>query len=132
VGTEVILLVDDDPDDVFFTRHVLKRHGITHEIVVAIDGESALELLLPDLTQAPLCPAVVLLDLNMPGIGGRETLRRLRAQQPTDTLPVLAFTTTARDRELVTAAQSQLTVAIQKPLTFSDFEKASAQLGLHW
>jgi len=132
MATQVILLIDDDPDDVFFTRHVLKRHGITHEIVVAIDGESALELLLPDLTRAPLSPVVVLLDLNMPGIGGRETLRRLRAHKPTETLPVIAFTTTERDRELVTAAQPQLTVALQKPLTFIDFEKASAQLGLHW
>ena len=91
----VILLVEDNPSDVDLTRRALQQARITNELIVAQDGQEALDLLFasgPHVGTAPLHPAVVLLDLKLPKIEGLEILRRLRADERTRRLPVVILT----------------------------------------
>ena len=72
--TDAILLVDDNPDDVFLTVHAFRQNNIPNEIIVAQDGVAALDLLLPADPSTALHPVIVLLDINMPKMGGLEVL----------------------------------------------------------
>jgi two-component system response regulator len=126
---EFIVLVEDDPDDVFFTTHTLARHGVRHTVVVVNDGAAALNLLLPASARDHIRATLVLLDLNLPGMSGFEVLRQIRAEPVTSVLPVIAFISTRTDQDKVTE-YSAPTGAIQKPLTFASFRTATAALGL--
>ena len=88
-----ILLVEDNPDDAVMTLHALRRHHVSNDIVLATDGEKALELLFPSDGGPALEPAAVLLDLDLPKVTGLEVLRRMRSSMPD--VPVVFLT--ARD-----------------------------------
>jgi CheY-like chemotaxis protein len=126
---EVIVLVEDDPDDVFLTSHTLARSGLTQEIVVAGTGRAALELLLPTPPVNPVCPALLLLDLNLPDLSGREVLQRLRGDSRTAGLPVIVFVST-RSEEHEPAFRSASIVFARKPLTLTTFQRLGNDLGI--
>ena len=126
---EVVVLVEDDPDDAFLTTHTLVRHGLKHEIVVVGDGRAALELLLPPPPIERVRAALVLLDLNLPHIGGFEVLRRLRADPQTADVPVILFTSTSTDEQRLIRLQPAVAF-LRKPLNFSSFQSVSARIGL--
>jgi CheY-like chemotaxis protein len=91
------LLVEDSPDDVDFARRALAKSGIGHRLVVAEQGEQALRLLTEPAGQAinaqPLRPGLILLDLNIPGMTGRELLRRIKTDDQLRTIPVVVLST---------------------------------------
>jgi CheY-like chemotaxis protein len=124
-----IVLVEDDPDDAFLTIHALTRHGVQPDIVVARNGQSALDLLLPSAGHEHLLPRLVLLDLNLPRLGGFEVLDRLRADSSTADLPVIALTNTRIDEDKL-AAYPPPTGFTRKPLDFTAFQRVSVALGL--
>jgi len=132
MSSEVILLVDDSPDDVFLTVDAFRKAGIHEEIVVATDGVQALDLLLPQDGRAPLRPAIVLLDLNMPRISGLEVLARLRADPATRRLPVIVMTTSDQDRDIASSYDGGANSYVQKPLTPAGFLEAAKTLGQYW
>jgi CheY-like chemotaxis protein len=107
VSTPAILLVEDSADDVTLTRWAFAKAGITTEIVVARDGVEALDLLLPGDGRPAPCPAIVLLHLNMPRMGGLELLARLRAQTSTRLLPVIILTSSAGDADVCRRVRSR-------------------------
>src|SRR5690242_21917477 len=98
--SNAILLVDDNADDVFLTVNAFKKSDISNQVIVARDGVEALELLLPTDGAEPLRPAIVLMDINMPRMGGLEVLARLRADLTTRYLPVIMLTTSAEERDI--------------------------------
>src|SRR5262245_15313117 len=89
-----LLLVEDSPDDVDFARRALAKSGIPHRLTVAEQGEEALELLFgrPNETAA-LRPTLILLDLNIPGVGGLEVLRQIKANGALRSIPVVMLST---------------------------------------
>ena len=87
MGDAPILLVENDPDNATLTLFALTVAGVDNRVIVASDGLEALELLLAP--SSPLSPALVLLDLAMPRMDGWETLRRLRGDRRTASLPVV-------------------------------------------
>jgi CheY-like chemotaxis protein len=93
----VVLLVEDSPDDVDFARRALARSGIDHRLVIAEQGDRALALLRGTEAEPghgrPLRPALVLLDLNIPGIGGRELLERVKGDCDLRAIPVVVLST---------------------------------------
>jgi len=96
-----ILLVEDNPEDVFMTERALKKANILNRIVVARDGQEAIEYLFGtgkyagrDINDKP---QIVLLDLNMPKIGGLDVLRHIRADERTSLLPVVMLTTSGEE-----------------------------------
>jgi two-component system response regulator len=127
-----ILLVEDNPDDVVFIRRAFARNNISNEVVVATDGERALEYLLPDGTQAPLRPALVLLDVNLPKVDGLEVLRRIRDDSRTAGLPVVVLTTSREERDIVDSYRLGANSFVRKPVSFDEFVDATKVLGVYW
>lgn len=128
----VILLVDDNSDDVWLTKRAFAKAQLAHEIVVAGDGQEALDLLLPDDPRPPLQPAVVLLDLNMPKVGGLEVLHRLRADPRTECQPVVILTTSQQDEERLRCYRDGANAFVRKPVDFAEFMRAAEALSLFW
>jgi two-component system response regulator len=133
---QTILLVEDNPDDVKLTMRALRKNNILNEVVVAEDGEAALDYLLGtgvykdrDLS---LMPEVVLLDLNLPKIDGHEVLRRIRADSRTKLLPVVVLTTSSEDIDRVRSYEYGANSYIRKPVDFDQFSEAIRNLGLYW
>jgi two-component system, response regulator len=130
--TDAILLVDDNPDDVTLTLRAFKKNNVKNKIIVANDGIAALDLLLPPDDATPLCPSIVLLDLNMPRMNGLEVLRRLRSDTSTKLLPVIVLTTSNEDRDIAESYQFGANSFVRKPVTFEELLQAARILGQYW
>jgi len=126
---KVILLVEDNDDDVALTRRAFEKHGLANEIVVATDGQQALDMLL---APEPLVPQVVLLDLNLPAIGGLEVLRRIRADDRFRRLPIVILTSSNEDSDKLAGYGLGANSYVRKPVDFRQFSEAVTQLGLYW
>jgi two-component system response regulator len=99
---KVILLVEDNPDDEALTLRALHKNKIANQVVVARDGAEALDYLFGTGVHAGRdvgdTPTVVLLDLKLPKVDGLEVLRRLRADERTTGIPVVALTSSTEER----------------------------------
>ena len=127
-----ILLVEDNPDDVLFTVRAFEKNGIANPVIVAIDGEQALQLLLPDDNEPPLRPALILLDMKLPMIDGLEVLRRIRADPRTAALPVVVLTTSSEERDIAESYRLGANSFVRKPVVFTEFVNATKVLGVYW
>ncbi len=136
MNKKFILLVDDNPDDVKLTMRALTKSNIVNEIVVARDGAEALDYLFGTGTFAGrdtgIKPQVILLDLKMPKVDGLEVLRRMRADERTQMLPVVILTTSSEDRDKIESYKLGANSYVRKPVDFSQFAEAVQQLGLYW
>ena len=124
----IILLVEDDPDDEALTRRALEKNNVRNELVVARDGQEALDYL----RGAPRLPELVLLDLKLPKIDGFEVLRRLRADERTRLLPVVVLTSSNEQRDVASSYSLGANSYVRKPVDFKEFTEAARQLGLYW
>ena len=123
-----IVLVEDNPDDERLTLRALNRGKISNEILVARNGEEALELIF---AQNPL-PCVVLLDLKLPKIDGLEVLRHLRKNEATRLLPVVMLTSSSEERDIIESFSLGANSYVRKPVDIDQFTEAVRQLGLYW
>ena len=130
---QIILLVEDNPDDVELTLRVLNTHHIANEVRVARDGVEALEVLYgtPE-RPAGRMPSLVLLDLKLPRLDGLDVLRRIRADPGTARLPVVIMTTSREERDIIASYELGANSYIQKPVGFEAFTEAVRCLGLYW
>jgi len=130
-----IVLVEDNPDDEALTLRALRRNRIKNEVVVARDGAEALDILIgsdaPG-TPSPVVPAVVLLDLKLPKIGGIEVLRRLRSNPRNRLTPVVILTSSREEQDLLAGYELGANSYIRKPVDFEQFSEAVRYLGLYW
>jgi two-component system response regulator len=132
--TPNILLVEDNPDDEALTLRAFKRSNIRNEIAVVRDGAEALAYLLPadGNGEAPPSPALILLDLNLPKIGGLEVLRRMRADDRTSLIPVVVLTSSKLEEDILDSYRNGANAYVRKPVKFSDFTQAVNALGVFW
>ena len=132
----MILLVEDNADDEALTIRALRRQNIGNKIIVVHDGQEALEFLFCTGAYADRNPSeepqLILLDLNLPKVGGLEVLRRLRADERTYTLPVAILTSSEEEKDLIDGYQLGINAYIRKPVEFNEFLEAAHQLGLFW
>jgi two-component system response regulator len=102
---EVILLVEDDPDDELLTRRALEENNLCNELVIAWDGEQALDYLFGtgpyEGRDTRIMPQVILLDLGLPKVDGFEVLERVRSDERTSRLPVVILTSSAEEQACV-------------------------------
>ncbi|CAN5701362.1 response regulator [soil metagenome] len=131
-----ILLVEDNPDDVELTRIAFAEAKIANPLVVVGDGAEALDYLFgrgqhADRADQPL-PSIVLLDLNLPKVDGREVLQTIRANERTRSLPVVVLTTSAEPFDVEASYALGVNSYIQKPVDFEQFVWAVKQVGLYW
>jgi two-component system response regulator len=133
---KIILLVEDNPDDEALTLRAFRKNNIRNEVVVARDGAEALEYLFAtgaynDRDVADL-PQVVLLDLKLPKVDGLEVLRRIRADERTELLPVVILTSSKEERDVVEGYRLGANSYVRKPVNFDEFVEAARHLGLYW
>lgn len=133
---KVILLVEDNPDDVELTRIAFREAKIANQLVVARDGAEALDYLFArgehaGRDQADL-PSIVLLDLNLPRVDGREVLQSIRADPRTRSIPVVVLTTSGEPFDIEASYALGANSYIQKPVDFERFVWAVKQVGLYW
>jgi two-component system, response regulator len=126
---QLIVLVEDNPDDQTLTLRALKKQNVANEIIVLNDGVEALEFLLDP--EKPL-PNLVLLDLKLPKLDGLQLLRRLRSEPRTQVLPVVVLTSSDEDRDVIEGYRLGANSYIRKPVDFNQFTEAVRQLGLYW
>jgi two-component system response regulator len=124
-----ILLVEDNPDDEALTLRALKKNKILNKVSVAHDGAEALEFLF---TAGADPPSLILLDLNLPKINGLEVLRRLRADERTQLIPVVVLTSSKLDEDIIASYRNGANGYVRKPVEFSEFAVAVTTLGLFW
>ena len=131
-----ILLVEDNQNDEALTLRALKKNHIMNEVVVARDGAEALDYLFGTGAHAgrdlDTMPQVVLLDLNLPRVGGLDVLRRIREDERTKYLAVVVLTSSKEDEDLIRSYSSGANAYVRKPVGFSEFTEAVKTLGLFW
>ena len=132
---KTILLVEDTPDDELLILRALKKNHIGNEIIVVRDGVEALEYLFCTgvyVDRSPdNLPELILLDLRLPKVDGIEVLRRIRANKDIHSLPVVVFTSSNADRDLVNSAAYGANAYIRKPVDFQELIEAIRELGLY-
>ena len=133
---KIILVVEDNPVDEKITLRALEKRNVVNRIVVARDGEEALECLFgtSDGAEAPLLPLpqVVLLDLKLPKVDGLEVLRRIRSDERTKRLPVVILTSSDEERDILQSYSLGVNSYVRKPVNFDQFSEAVAEIGLYW
>ena len=129
-----ILLVEDNPDDVELTLKIFRKYTIINQIIVARDGEEALEILFnsrkgfPEEERSDL----ILLDLKLPKIDGLEVLRQIKSHPRTQPIPVVILTTSKEESDLTKSYKLGVNSYIRKPVNFDNFIEVIRQLGLYW
>lgn len=124
----IILLVEDNPDDEELTLRALKKNNIKNEVVIARDGQAALDYLF----ERNNLPQVVLLDLKLPKVDGLSVLKKIRESERTKLLPVVILTSSKEERDLAQSYSLGANSYVQKPVDFNEFIEAVRQLGLYW
>ena len=130
-GDGIILLVEDSPDDVMLTQRALRKNNIGNRVVVAADGEQAIDYLLPS-EGRPLVPELILLDINLPKVSGLDVLRAIRGDERTRYLAVVVLTTSNEERDIVSSYDLGANSYVRKPVEFDNFLEAVRLLGLYW
>ena len=133
---KVILLVEDNADDELLTLRALKKNNIRNEVVVARDGNQALDYLfgtgVHSSRDLSVMPQIILLDLKLPKVDGFEVLNRVRASEITKFLPVVILTTSNEDQDRIRGYDLGANSFVRKPVEFEKFIEAVRQLGLYW
>ena len=131
-----ILLVEDNPDDVELTRIAFAEADLDSRLEVVRDGAEALDYLFARGAHAGRDPArlpsIVLLDLNLPKVDGREVLQAIRANEATRSLPVVMLTTSTEPFDVDASYALGANSYIRKPVDFEQFVWAVKQVGLYW
>jgi len=136
IKTPVLLLVEDDPNDVHFFRRGLEKAGLADGLQVAEDGEEAIAYLegrgpYENRAEHPL-PALIVLDLKLPKMGGLEVLRWLREESSLREIPVVILTSSQEASDIARAQELGVTAYHIKPVDFKDTCDLVKSLGLHW
>jgi CheY-like chemotaxis protein len=136
MNAKIILLVEDNLSDIGLTKRALVKSHVANELVVAEDGQEALNYLFGagayagrDVNQLP---AVVLLDLKLPKVEGLEVLRRIRSESLTRRLPVVILTSSKEEQDMAASYDLGVNSYIRKPVDFEQFVQAIQILGLYW
>lgn len=136
MGDKYILLVEDNEDDILLTQRAFSKHKLGNELVVVRDGREALDWLFAEGEHqgrdVAAQPEVVLLDVNMPRVGGLEVLERIRADARTALVPVVMLTSSKQEEDLVRSYQLGANSYVRKPVSFDAFAEAVRTLGVYW
>ncbi|PBS12501.1 two-component system response regulator [Lysobacteraceae bacterium NML93-0792] len=136
MSNHTILLIEDNPDDAELTRIAFAEAGIDSQLVVVGDGAEALDYLFARGAHAGRdaadLPSIVLLDLNLPKLDGREVLQALRANPATRGLPVVVLTTSTEPFDVEASYALGVNSYIRKPVDFGKFVEVVKQIGLYW
>ncbi len=131
-----ILQVEDSADDAALTRHAFRRANIPNRVEVLKDGVEALDFVhlrgkFTDRAPAGL-PAFVLLDLKLPKVDGFEVLKNFKENKRTALVPVVVFTSSREEKDIIKAYELQANSYVRKPVDFDRFTEVIKRIGLYW
>jgi len=131
-----VLLVEDDEDDICLTQRAFRKGRILNRLYVVRDGREAMEFLThtgqyTNEAGAPR-PGVILLDLNMPRLGGREVLKKIKSDENLHSIPVIVLTTSQLQKDILDSYDNGANSYITKPVEFDKFLDAVITLGKFW
>ena len=129
-----ILLVEDDPGDQKLIKVSLKNQKIANELYIVGSGEEAMEFLYHRgnySAETPL-PDLILLDLKMPGMGGKEFLRRIKQDEKMKKIPVIILTSSDSEKDILDSYNLQASGYIKKPVELGDFKRVMKEIEAYW
>jgi CheY-like chemotaxis protein len=130
-----ILMVEDDPKDVELTLTALEDYNLANEVVLARDGEQALDYLYcrgEYASRSGENPAVMLLDLKLPKVDGLEVLRQVKSDPNLRLVPVVVLTSSKEEKDMVASYKLGVNAYVVKPVDFHEFVNAIKELGAFW
>ena len=131
-----ILLIEDNPTDAELTICALKEANLANNLIWVKDGAQALDFVFSRGSYAgremEVTPKIILLDLRLPKVDGMEVLREIKADARTSTIPIVVFTSSKEDRDIVESYHLGVNSFVSKPVEFDEFARVVAQLGLYW
>lgn len=129
-----VLLVEDDQGDQKLIKTSLKNQGIASELHISNSAEEALDFLYPgeDTNDRNPHPDLILLDLNMPGMGGREFLKQIKADDSLKQIPVVILTTSNAELDIMDSYRLQAAGYVHKPVTLGQFKQVAEEIGKYW
>jgi CheY-like chemotaxis protein len=130
-----ILIVEDDPNDVELTLTALTDYNLANEVVVARDGQQALDYLYcrgEFGTRSTENPAVMLLDLKLPKVGGLEVLQQIKSDERLKMIPVVVLTSSNEEKDMMRSYSLGVNAYVVKPVDFHEFVNAVKELGVFW
>jgi len=134
--SKLILLIEDNIDDERLTLRALRKNNIMNEVVVACDGQEAIDYLFATGAfsgrDTSVMPAVVILDLKLPKLSGLEVLKRIRTASPTRRLPVVVLTSSEDERQIEESYALGANSFIKKPTDPTEFSEMILQVAMYW
>lgn len=130
----VILLVEDDPADQKLIKTSLRNQKVANDLSIVNDGEEGMDFLhrRGSYSGGAPRPDLILLDLNMPGMGGKEFLRRVKADEQLKEIPVVILTTSDSEKDIIDSYKLQASGYVRKPVTLVEFRDVMAKIGEYW
>lgn len=126
-----ILLVEDNPVDLDLTLRAFERRNLANPVLVARDGQEALDWI-PRWEAGEPLPLVILLDVKLPRVNGLEVLRHLREHPVSQHIPVVMLTSSSEERDVQMAYQNHANSYIVKPVNFDKLMDVATQIELYW
>lgn len=129
-----ILLVEDDPGDQKLIKTSLKNQKVANELSVVSSGEEGMDYLYgrAKFSDKPPLPDLILLDLNMPGMGGKEFLRRIKDDDGLKQIPVVILTTSDSEKDILESYKLQASGYVKKPVTLEEFKHVMKRIKEYW
>jgi CheY-like chemotaxis protein len=125
-----ILIIEDNPGDIRLIQEILKETNINNNIQVAKDGEVALQLLFND--EIATRPDLILLDLNLPKIDGREILAKIKGNEKLKCIPVVILTTSTAEEDIIETYKKHANSYITKPVDLDQFIQVVESIKNFW
>ncbi len=133
---EIILLIEDNPDDIELAMRAFRKNKIANKFVIAHDGAEALDYLLCQGAYADRDiknkPRLILLDLKLPKISGLQVLEKIRSEESIKLTPVVILTSSKEEQDLANGYKFGANSYVRKPINFNDFVEAVRNIGLYW
>lgn len=130
-----ILIADDDPDDRMLMKEAFSEDNVTNMLKFVENGVELLDYLHKRgkfSSEETFRPGLILLDLNMPKMDGREALRRIKSDPDLKRIPVVILTTSTAEEDIAKSYDLGVNSFISKPSKFSDLVKVARQIGSYW
>jgi chemotaxis family two-component system response regulator Rcp1 len=127
-----ILLVEDNPGDVLLTKRALKSGKVLHNLHVANDGEAALAFLHEVEYGKATRPDLILLDLNLPKVSGREVLEKIKSNDAIASIPVVVLTTSKAEEDILRTYELHANSFITKPVDWQQFVNVIRFIEEYW
>lgn len=131
-----VLIVEDNMSDAEMTIRALTKNHLGNRIVHLKDGAEAIDFLFAEGNYVGRnignTPKVILLDLKMPKVNGKEVLKRIKSDDRTKKIPVVVLTSSREDPDIEECYRLGVNSYVVKPVKFEEFVKAISDLGLYW